>query len=241
MVGTPALYENPRLSPDGKRLAVFKPEGGGDIWINDLERGSSTRFTFDAGSDNVPVWSPDGSRIAFVSNRDGGVFNLCQKSSSQTGDDELLLKTRVLGTPFIEQSASFSRDGRWIAYVSDESGPRQVYVQGFPAPGGKWQISTNMSNNSSPRWRSDGKELFYDRSGQMMAVDLTGTVAGGQFKAGTPQELFAGLLGGLNPHNYDITPGGQRFLVLAATNLAAGPSPIVVVLNWKTGLLGSEK
>ena len=281
MVGTSALYENPRLSPDGKRLAVFKPEGGGDIWIDDLERGSSTRFTFDAGSDNVPLWSPDGSRIAFVSNRDGGVFNLYQKNSSQAGDDELLLKTpnnkllndwsadgryllyqeldpktngdlwvlplfgdrkpaRVLGTPFNEQFASFSPDGRWIGYVSDESGIRQVYVQGFPAFGGKWQISTGTSDTSFPRWRSDGKELFYDRQGQLMAVDLTGTLPGGPFKAGTPQELFSGL-SNLPPHNYDVTPGGQRFLVIAATNLAAGPSPIVVVLNWKTGLLGSQK
>ncbi len=281
IVGTPALYENPRLSPDGKRLAVFKPEGGGDIWINDLERGSSTRFTFDAGSDNVPVWSPDGSRIAFVSNRDGGVFNLYQKSSSGTGDDELLLKTpnnkllndwsadgryllyqeldpktkddlwvlplfgdrkpaRVLGTPFNEQSASFSPDGRWIAYESDESGTRQVYVQGFPASGGKWQISTSTSDGLYPRWRSDGKELFYDRAGQLMAVDLTGTVPGGPFKAGTPQELFPGL-SNLPPHNYDVTPGGQRFLVVVVTNHAAGPAPIVVVLNWKTGLLGSQK
>ena len=72
-IGKPALYENPRLSPDDKRLAVFKPDGGGDIWITDMERDTSTRFTFDPGADNDPVWSPDGTRIAFVSNRDGGV------------------------------------------------------------------------------------------------------------------------------------------------------------------------
>jgi len=114
-------------------------------------------------------------------------------------------------------------------------------VQGFPASGSKWQISTSASFITAfPRWRPDGKELFYDRMGQMMAVDLTGTMPGGPFKAGTPQELFPGL-SNLPPHNYDITPGGQRFLVLAATNLAAGPAPIVVVMNWKTGLLGSQK
>ncbi len=274
IIGTPALYENPRLSPDGKRLAVFKPEGGGDIWVSDLERGNSTRFTFDPGSDNVPVWSPDGSRIAFVSNRDGGVFNVYQKSSGGTGDDELLLKTpnnkllndwsadgryllyqesdpktkddlwvlplfgdrkpmRVLGTPFNEQYASFSPDGRWIAYASDESGTSQVYVQSFPVSGSKWQVSTEFG--TFPRWRPDGKELFYDRSGQMMVVDLTGTVPGGQFKAGTPQELFPGL-NNLAPHNYDVTPGGRRFLLLAAPTLSAGGSPIVVVLNWMAGV-----
>jgi hypothetical protein len=92
-VGQPALYENPRLSSDGKRFAVFRPEGGGDIWITDLERGTNTRLTLDPGIDNEPLWSPDGSRIAFVSNRDGGIFNIYQKSSGFTGEDELLLKT----------------------------------------------------------------------------------------------------------------------------------------------------
>ena len=273
IIGTPALFENPRLSPDGKRVAVFKPEGGGDIWVSDLERGNSTRFTFDPGSDNVPVWSPDGSRIAFVSNRDGGVFNVYQKSSGGTGDDELLLKTpnnkllndwsadgryllyqesdpktkedlwvlplfgdrkpmRVLGTPFSEQNASFSPDGRWIAYESDENGTRHAYVQSFPVSGGKWQISTTFG--AVPRWRPDGKELFFGADGPLMAVDLTGTVPGGQFKAGAPRELFQGLLP-LGPHNYDVTPGGRRFLLLAAPTLSAGGSPIVVVLNWMSG------
>ena len=275
-IGTPALYENPRLSPDGKRLAVFKPDGGGDIWVTDLERGNSARFTFDPAADNDPIWSPDGTRIAFVSNRDGGVFNLYQKSSGGTGEDELLLKTpnnkllddwsadgryilyqegdpktkadlwilplvgdrkpmRFLGTPFNERYASFSPDGRWIAYESDESGTAQVYVQGFPASGRKWLISTKAAISTFPRWRPDGKELFYDAAGPLMAVDLTGTVPGGELKVGTPQQLFAGLQA-LAPHNYDVTPGGRRFLLVAAQNLVTGPAPIVVVLNWKSGL-----
>ena len=115
-----------------------------------------------------------------------------------------------------------------------------MYVQGFPTSGGKWQISTSTSDTSYPRWRSDGKELFYDRTGQMMVVDITGTVQGGKFKAGTPQGLFPGL-SNLPPHNYDVTPGGRRFLVVAGANLAAGPAPIVVVLNWKTGFTGSQR
>ena len=109
-----------------------------------------------------------------------------------------------------------------------------MYVQNFPASGRKWQVSTKFGH--SPRWRPDGKELFYDAGSPLTAVDLTGTVPGGEFKAGTPQELFDGLLGGFPPHNYDVTPGGRRFLLLAAQNLATGPTPIVVVLNWKSGL-----
>lgn len=272
-VGQPGQYENPRLSPDGTRLAVFRPEGGGDIWINDLARGSSTRFTFDPGVDNVPVWSPDGTRIAFVSNRDGGVFNLYVKDAGGTAADELLLKTphnktiedwsadgrhilyseddpatradlwvlpligeskptRIVATPFIDYGASFSPDGRWIGYTSDENGQGRVFVQAFPPAGGKWQVST--TSGYFPRWRPDGKELFFDGVGTLMAVDLTGTVPGGAFKAGAPQRLFLGLQN-LPPHNYDVTSGGRRFLVVSMPSIMEG-SPIVVVLNWMTGL-----
>ena len=275
IVGQPRLHENPRLSPDGTRLAAFRPDGGGDIWIDDLARGSSTRFTFDAAADNVPVWSPDGKRIAFVSNRDGGISNLYVKDADGTATDELLLKTphnktindwsadgryilyseddpatkadlwvlplagdgkptRVLATPFNERVASFSPDGRWIAYVSDEGGPRQVFVQRFPAAGGKWQVSTG-GGSTSPRWRPDGTELYLDNGGTMLAVDLTGTVPGGAFKAGVPQRLFQALMD-LPPHNYDVAPDGRRFLIVSSRAAQDGLAPIVVVLNWMTGL-----
>jgi len=273
-IGGPALYENPRLSPDGKRLAIFKPDGGGDIWVNDLERDTSTRFTFDSSSDNIPIWSPDGSRIAFVSNRNGGVFNVYQKHSSNTGEDELLLKTpnnkslndwsadgryilyqeedpqskadlwvlplfgdrkpiRIVGSPFSDRNASFSPDGRWIAYGSDEGGVPRVFVQGFPTSGGKWQISN--TRGTAPRWRTDGKELYYDRAGTLMAVDLTGTMPDGPLKAGTPQELFPGLQN-VPPHNYDLSPDGRRFLVLSPETVLGASPPIIVVFNWKSGL-----
>jgi Tol biopolymer transport system component len=116
-----AFYENPRLSPDGKRLAVYTPENGGDIWIYDLERGAGarSRLTFDPGVDNVPIWSPDGSRIAFVSNRDGGIFNIYMKTASGTGEDELVLKTaksKLLN--------DWSRDGQYLRYQEDSPSTR---------------------------------------------------------------------------------------------------------------------
>ncbi|MDO8677508.1 MAG: protein kinase [Acidobacteriota bacterium] len=274
--GPSAMYENPRLSPDGTRVAVFKAEGSGDIWINDLERGSSTRFTFSDGADNVPVWSPDGNRIAFVSNRDGGILNLYVKDAGGTTADALLLKTphnklildwspdgryilyqeadpatkedlwvlplfgdgkpmRVVGSPANDAGASFSPDGRWIAYTSDEAGRRQVFVQSFPPTGGKWQVSTTNLDTMSPRWRPDGKELFFDVSGQLTVVDLTGTIPGTAFKAGVPTPLFRGLQN-LPPHNYDVAPDGRRFLVLSAPSLLAEAAPITVVVNWMSGL-----
>jgi eukaryotic-like serine/threonine-protein kinase len=276
-VGSPALYENARLSPDGKRLAVFRGDGASDIWITDLGRDNSTRFTFDPAVDNDPVWSPDGTKIAFVSNRDGGIFNLYQKGTGGTGDDELLLKTpnsklindwssdgryilyqeddpqtkhdlwvlptfgdrkpiRYLATPFSERNASFSPDGRWIVYDSNESGANQIYVQSFPVSGRKYQISTGRTASQLPRWAPNGREIFYDAAGPLTAVDIT--VAGTELKAGVPHELFTAL-SALPPHNYDVTRSGDRFLVVTNRLIsAAGPTtmPIVVVLNWQTGL-----
>ena len=81
---------------------------------------------------------------------------------------------RLLSTPADEYAAAFSPDGRWVAYASNESGSYQVYVQGFPEPRGKWQISTGAATATFPRWSRDGKELFYDSSGELMAVDVTG-------------------------------------------------------------------
>jgi Tol biopolymer transport system component len=268
-VGTPATYQNLDLSPDGKRLAVSKPDDGGDIWITELERNTNTKFTFDPNSDTMPVWSPDGKQIAFVSNRTGGVFNIYVKGSNGIGEDQVLLETpnnkqvwdwsadgrfilyeetnpatkrdlwalplfgdrkplRLLSTPADEFGGAFSPDGRWIAYVSNESGTAQVFVQGFPEPRGKWLISTS----TFPRWSRDGKELFYDNSGTLTAVDVSGT-AGGEFKPGPPREIFMGLRG-LGGHNFDVSPDGGRFIVISE-GLETSSAPIVVVLNWMSG------
>jgi Tol biopolymer transport system component/tRNA A-37 threonylcarbamoyl transferase component Bud32 len=273
-VWTPAPYQYVDLSPDGKRLAVFKPDGGGDIWITELERAINTKFTFDPGSDMMPVWSHDGKRIAFVSNRNGGVFNIYVKASNLTGEEQLLLETphnktvtdwsadgrfilyeeidpktrrdiwalpllgdrkpvRLLSTEHDEFGAAFSPDGRWIAYASSEGGSPHVFVQGFPDQLGRWQISTGTLG-TAPRWSRDGKELFYDSSSDLMAVDVSGTIRGGEFKAGTPRELFTGLRG-LGGHAFDVAPDGRRFIVISE-GLETSSAPIVVVLNWMSGL-----
>ena len=112
---SPGTYENPKVSPEGKRLAFFKADNpAGDIWIMDLERKSSSRLTFDPGIDNYPLWAPDGNRIVFASNREG-IFNLYQKSSAGTGSDELLLKTPNNKVPL-----DWSTDGRYILYQEND-------------------------------------------------------------------------------------------------------------------------
>ena len=138
-----------------------------------------------------------------------------------------------LQTPFSESDAQFSPDGRWMAYASNESGEPQIYVQGIPASGAKWQISTTGGNQ--PRWRRDGKELFYVSAQKLMAAPVkTGTA----FEAGSPQPLFEIQPVSTrfdNQATYQPTADGQRFLVTAPVGGAATP-PITVVLNWQATL-----
>jgi Tol biopolymer transport system component len=115
-VGDPAVYRTLALSPDGKQVAAERGDlqgaGNRDIWLYDFARAVGTRFTFDAGWDGTPVWSPDGSHIAFTSNRKGA-FDLYQKASNLAGKDKLLYKS---GDP--KAPSSWSRDGRFLLYFN---------------------------------------------------------------------------------------------------------------------------
>src|SRR5262249_24783860 len=110
-------YISPRISPDGTRVASDLAIGNSDVWIWDLSRGLGTRFTFDPANDFNPIWSPDGSRIIFASNRKGGVFNLYEKASSGAGSEQLLLESGRDKRP-----TSWSADGRFVAYY--EAAPK---------------------------------------------------------------------------------------------------------------------
>jgi len=122
----------------------------------------------------------------------------------------------------------FSPDGRFLAYQSNESGRSEVYVQSFPGPGGKWQIST--SGGREPQWRADGKELYYRAPDQrLMAVEIQ---AGSGFTAGVPQPLFLGRFDVAAVRNrYLPTADGRRFLTVAPLGREA-ITPTTVVLNW---------
>jgi eukaryotic-like serine/threonine-protein kinase len=143
----------------------------------------------------------------------------------------------VLSTAVREIHGRFSPDGRWMAYVSNESGTNHVYVQSFPPSGNKWQISTG--GGFQPRWRRDGKELFFvagqdsgpiPRAVMAVAVDTSST---GVLKAGVPHKLFTVTMSsGIGQGStWEVTPDGQRFLVASASTRAAVP-PITVVVNW---------
>ena len=272
-VGDPGPYTDLALSPDGARVASFRGDQQADIWLYEFARGVSTRFTFAASVERDPVWSPDGSRLVFASNR-GGHYDMYQKASNGAGEDELLFKSDqdklptswsrdgrfllfnatdpktgndiwvlplegdrkpvpFLRTEFIEAQGSFSPDGRWVAYTSLESGRGEVYVRPFSPPGadgsssagGKWQIS--KAGGINPRWRGDGKELFYTtQDGRVMAVEVT---ANPSFQAGIPQPLFNVAP---NASNLQVTPDGKRFLIAAPPQQTSVEIPITVLLNW---------
>jgi eukaryotic-like serine/threonine-protein kinase len=138
----------------------------------------------------------------------------------------------LLQGEFNERYAQFSPDGRSMAYTSDESGKPEIYVVPFPGPGGKRQIS--RQGGFQPRWRRDGKEIFYLYSAQLLAAEVNGN--GSTFEVGTVRSLFQGrslITGG--GYSYDVSPDGQRFLLnfLGGQNSAA---PITLVTNWTADL-----
>ena len=269
----PALaraYRNPRLSPNGQRLAVaIEEESGTNIYIDDLAQDTWNRLTFQGNVSAMGAWTSDNKWIAFSTNREGpgNVFwqladgsgglkrltsgEYLQAPNSWSQDGQLLAFTEFsptmgidiwvlrisenkalpfLATPANETAPQFSPDGHWLAYQSDQSSHNEIYVQPYPGPGMYRQISTE--GGTEPVWNPTGKELFYRRGGKMMAVEIRTQPS---LSAGKPRVLFEGpylLTPGTLP-NYDVSPDGQRFLMLKPTQQArAAPTQINVVLNW---------
>jgi Tol biopolymer transport system component len=259
----------PRLSPDGHRVGVGITEQETQEWLYDLSRETLTRFTFEGNVNLNAIWTPDGKRMAFQSNREGplnifwqladgsgGLEHLITSENndfpmSWSSDGQLLAFVEIdpttgydiwvlrlsdrkaqpfLRTRFNESVPRFSPDGRWLAYISNESGRWEIYVQSYPGPGGKWQISTE--GGTEPVWNRNGRELFYRSGGKMMAVDI---VSQPGFSGGKPRVLFEGRYTpapGTTP-NYDVSPDGQRFLMIKPSEASeAAPTQIQVVLNW---------
>ena len=143
--------------------------------------------------------------------------------------------TDFLKTDFDELQGEFSPDGRWVAYSCNESGRHEVYVQPFPGPGGKWQISS--AGGTNPVWRRDGKELFYLASARkMMSVPVR---IGAAFEAESPRPLFDVRVKSDPDRHFDVTADGQRFLITLPLGDETSP-PITLVQNW-TALLRQGK
>ena len=140
----------------------------------------------------------------------------------------------ILETAFNEKQGQFAPDGKWFAYTSDKSGQYEVYVQRFPPSEELWQVST--SGGSQPRWRRDGRELFYlAPDGALMAVTIR---PGKVLDIQRPKALFQihGPSGSNLGYTYDVTGDGQRFLINTRVVAVGNSSPIHVILNWTSGL-----
>ena len=138
--------------------------------------------------------------------------------------------TSVVRSAFTKVQARVSPDQRWIAYVTDESGGNQVFVQTFPdASGGRWQVSAK--GGSEPKWRDDSRELYYlAPDGKIMAVPIKD---GPTFTAGETIPLFqTSLIGQTNNRRYDVAAKGERFLIAAPTVATNGAGRISLVVNW---------
>lgn len=214
---------DPTWHPNGKLIALRSSSTGeGDISVVPADGSQPAKLLLSRPNQQQPFsWSPDGRFLAFMELNPTTGWDLWMVSES--GDARPLLATRAN-----ESVPTFSPDGKWIAYVSDESGRRDVYVRPFPAFDRKWAISTE--GGAEPIWRGDGKELFYRIGDTVMAVQIE-TSAG--FKPSTPQVLFRGEYQEANTQTGDAhfgaAPDGQRFLMVKPQRTA---SQIVVVLNW---------
>ncbi len=256
VLSPPGSYYAPRLSHDGRRVAVDRSDlvtDQGDIWIFDVARRLGDRLTSSPLNETAPIWSPDDSHLYWMSavgaqasgdihrqalgaegaeqtvlrsdkvtrpadcTPDGRTLVFLRRDLDIGRNSSLMLLSLADGkmTPWSSSSAGeaagrLSRDGRWIAFASDESGKSEVYVQRFPQRGEKWRVST--AGGATPVWRGDGREIFYvvqDR--QVMAVPFR---AEPTVEIGVPVQLFrAQLQPGGSQANYDVTADGQRFLV----------------------------
>jgi eukaryotic-like serine/threonine-protein kinase len=214
-------------SPDSSRLAVAPFAAKVQIMP---ANGSGTPVTIsDELVARVNDWSPDGHTI------------LVSQQNSSTGMDVMSLPvsdkqqplTAVLNSAFDEISPRLSPDGRWLAYISNESGRGEVYVVPFPGRGGRWQISNNgvsMGGVAGLAWSRDGKQLYFrDAAGGLMSVDAQ--PQGNEFHAGLPRQIFSAP-GGVRP--LDAAPDG-RILVMVQADQEVSP-PITLVMNWDAEL-----
>ncbi|MBI1791187.1 MAG: PD40 domain-containing protein, partial [Acidobacteria bacterium] len=261
------LYREVSLSPGGTKAVVRQ---GVSLWIHDLQRGTRSPLTSGNASNMLPLWSSDGTRIIFGSNR-GGDWDIYSQRADGSQPAEALLKrpydqlpysilpdgtllyleinpktsrdiwilsrdgktTPLRVTPFNEGEGRFSPglssgSGRgWVAYASDESGRREVYVQSYP--GGTNRMAVSNGGGSQPRWSPDGKELFYVTGEAVVAVAFR---PDGSF--GAPRRLFDRSNFRLNDYRfqgYQPSPDGKRFLMIRRDE-GSVPRQLNVILNW---------
>jgi serine/threonine-protein kinase len=267
----PRAYSYPRLSPDGGRVVLRVADEDDELWVWDVARMTLTRLTFAVGADLYPVWSHDGRRVLFTSERDGprnvysqvadgtGAAERLTTSPDQqlptavtpdgaqliftggTGADVMQVAvtgthtvTPLVHTPATERNGVVSPDGRWLAYDADDSGQLEIYVRPYPeVDSGRWQVST--AGGTRPLWSPDGRELFYvSPSNALLRV---GVERGESWTATTPTMVLKDgsvvAPPGVGGRTYEVSPDGQRFLVVKeVSDSNASPPQIVIVQHF---------
>ena len=263
-----------RVSPDGTRIALTSAGPDPDIWVYDVARRISMRMT-EGGTNQWPVWTPDGQRIAYASTRTGSA-QIFWAPADGNGPEEQLTKTSFAHAPrawsvngptlFFDEPSPFdgtriwrlpldtrvperlssanvrefqealSPDGRWLAYTSDSSGRREVYVRALSGNEPRWQVS--LEGGQEPLWHPNGRELFFRREDDMMGVEVR---LKPPFVASNPRRLFTGrFVRGPWITAYDVTSDG-RFLMAPRPAEPVQPQQVTVVLNWVATLAGSNR
>jgi Tol biopolymer transport system component len=229
-----ALERSPIWSPDGKYVAFAASRDGGvdRLYRKSITESGDEELVSDMDGSFPTDWSADGRFILFHNSTGEGQRNGWDLWFVPLAD---LQPKPLVHTPFHEIHGALSPDGRWLAYASDESGAFEVYVQPFPDKGPKRIVSSG--GGVEPRWRGDGRELFYVSADQrLMAVPTT---IGPAFDAKKPTALFEMNVRDLQfpfIKRYEVTPDGQRFVVQELTKRRSR-SPLTVVLNWPALLL----
>ena len=217
----------PLWSPDGKRIvyckAVHLPPF---LHVRTLAGGEDKVLVPSTGTMQCPTGiSSDGRFLLFEDRNPTTAWDIWVLPL----DSEAPRATPLIRTPQSERDASFSPDGGWIAYASDETGQSEVYAQPFRGPGERLRIST--SGGSTPHWRRDGKELFYlSADGHLMAVSVT---PGKELGPSAPVALFLAGQGSAEGAGYEVSPDGQRFLVASPV---PGSEDAAVMVNWTARL-----
>ena len=223
----------PVWSPDGNFIAFSNRKRlQTDLYRKASNGGGAEELLLHVGPNGFPTdISPDGKWLVY------------SETNGKTKEDLWLLPltgehkpVKYLDSPFSEIQAQFSPDGKWMAYRSDESGQNQVYVQPVPATGAKRQVSTG--GGSRPRWRRDGKEIFYiSAESKLMAVPASLGPSG--FDFGVPRQLFDNALPPIIAFGFGYQPSadGQKFLaILPEEGATSAASSVTVQMNWQAGL-----
>jgi serine/threonine protein kinase/Tol biopolymer transport system component len=220
----PSFDSNPIWSPDGKQILFCTTRGGGfRLYLKNADGSGSDEEVADLGSvgqGNAWDWSRNGKYLLVRKANELWFLSWPERVAKP-----------LLQANWTVRNAQFSPDGRWMAYASNETGSMEIYVSPFPSINGKWQVSSG--GGQEPRWRQDGKELFYlSADAKMMAVAVT---TGASFKAASPVALFQTHppqpVSSQDDFSYDVSSDGQRFLI-ATTVDEANAAPLSILLNW---------